>query len=443
MAGVLILAAATQRPYSVIVDGEARIVWSHARTVGGVLASAGVGRRAGDETVPHRTARVLPGDRIFLARASDVEILGPSDAKTIASASLVPANLLASAGIKLFPADLVWVDGLLVTDPTESLTARPHRLRYEPASRASLQVDGVARSLTTAARSLAQALEQTGDHWYEADSFGADPSASLAGTSEVRQSVALSIATYGRTLLTRAVGPTVSAALLQAGVPLQGLDRASPEAQAALPGNGNISVVRVRDEVLIEQQPIPYETTFEPDPEGAIDTQKVVDPGAYGINANRVRVRKEDGIEVARQIEGEWVAREPEPRVVGYGTKIELKTLDTEYGPLQYYRVVPMYATSYSPCRLGIPECDNITASGAILKKGIAAVLVRWYRYMAGSQVYVAGYGIATIADTGGGIPGRFWIDLGYEDHDYKSWHDWVTVYFLAPVPQNVMWVLN
>jgi 3D (Asp-Asp-Asp) domain-containing protein len=68
---------------------------------------------------------------------------------------------------------------------------------------------------------------------------------------------------------------------------------------------------------------------------------------------------------------------------------------------------------------------------------------VRWYRYMVGSQVYIPGYGIATIADTGGGIPGRYWIDLGYEDHDYQSWHDWVTVYFLAPVPANPMWVLN
>jgi hypothetical protein len=49
--------------------------------------------------------------------------------------------------------------------------------------------------------------------------------------------------------------------------------------------------------------------------------------------------------------------------------------------------------------------------------------------------VYVPGYGIATILDVGGGIPGRPWIDLGYSDSDYVSWHQWVTVYFLSPPP--------
>jgi hypothetical protein len=50
---------------------------------------------------------------------------------------------------------------------------------------------------------------------------------------------------------------------------------------------------------------------------------------------------------------------------------------------------------------------------------------------------------VGTIADTGGGIPGRKWIDLGYEDDDYVSWHNWVTVYFLTPVPEYIPYILN
>lgn len=101
-----------------------------------------------------------------------------------------------------------------------------------------------------------------------------------------------------------------------------------------------------------------------------------------------------------------------------------------------------MYATSYSPCRIFKDHCDSYTASGATLKKGIVAMTGTWYRYSGGDQIYVPGYGVGTVADTGGGIPGRYWLDLGYSDDDYVSWHQNVTVYFLAPVPANIMWVL-
>jgi 3D (Asp-Asp-Asp) domain-containing protein len=56
--------------------------------------------------------------------------------------------------------------------------------------------------------------------------------------------------------------------------------------------------------------------------------------------------------------------------------------------------------------------------------------------------VYVPGYGRGIIADTGGGIPGRYWIDLGYDDENYESWHFWTTLYFLTPVPGYIPVVL-
>lgn len=441
--GLLLLLGAMQRPFTLVVDGEPRTAWSHARTVAGVVRSAGIRLQLEDETLPHREARLEPGDTIVLSRAHPVEIHAKRGSQIIASPSQIPANLLASAGVSLLPGDQVWVDGLRVIDPTQPVDSRVSRVRHVAAVPIDLRLDGVPGGANTAAGSLAQVLEETGGRWYQADDFDGDPSGILLPAIDIRRSLPITVESDGVRRILRAIGPTVADALHQAGVALQGLDVASPAAEDPIPRDGGIQVVRVRDEVLIEQEPIPYETEFEPDPEGLIDTQTILDAGTFGIKANRVRVRKEDGVEIARQVEGQWVAREPQARVLGYGTKIEIKTIDTEYGPLQYYRAVPMYATSYSPCRLGIPRCDNVTASGAILKKGIAALLVRWYRNMVGSQVYVPGYGIATIADTGGGIPGRYWIDLGYEDHDYQSWHDWVTVYFLAPVPANPMWVLN
>lgn len=51
--------------------------------------------------------------------------------------------------------------------------------------------------------------------------------------------------------------------------------------------------------------------------------------------------------------------------------------------------------------------------------------------------------GFATVEDACGGCTGQPWIDLGYSDDDYEAWHSWVTVYFLTPVPQNVVYVLE
>jgi uncharacterized protein YabE (DUF348 family)/3D (Asp-Asp-Asp) domain-containing protein len=442
-AGLAVLLAARQEPYTVMIDGVEHHIWTQASTAAGIARAAGVHLKPEDRVSPAREHNVNPGAVIHVKLATPVEIVTPQGTLQTASASLVPSNILTEAGIRLFPGDRLWVDGLLVADASFKLDDLPRRLRLDPASESEFTIDGKETLVRSAAPSMAQMLEELGVESFEADVFGQDPSLPWKRGQGVARSVPLQVQADGIVISARAVGPSVAEALAQAGLPLIGLDRAEPSGDSRLQAGDRLHLVRVKDQVLIEQSPIPNETDYQPDAEGLIDTQRVLDAGAFGIQASRVRIRTEDGAEVARIVEGEWVAREPEPRVLGYGTKIEIKTLDTEYGPLQYYRAVPMYATSYSPCRLGIPECDNITASGAILKKGIAAVLVRWYRYMKGAQVYVPGYGIATIADTGGGIPGRDWIDLGFEDHDYESWHDWVTVYFLTPVPANPLWVLN
>jgi hypothetical protein len=57
--------------------------------------------------------------------------------------------------------------------------------------------------------------------------------------------------------------------------------------------------------------------------------------------------------------------------------------------------------------------------------------------------MYVPGYGLAKANDTGGGVKGKF-VDLGYEDHNYVSWHWWTDIYLLTPVPpaSQIRWIL-
>ena len=110
-----------------------------------------------------------------------------------------------------------------------------------------------------------------------------------------------------------------------------------------------------------------------------------------------------------------------------------------------------MYATVYSPCESGTGGCSYGTASGARAGKGIVAVDYSIYSYLAGMQVYIPGYGIATIGDTGGGpiietafgVPRTKWIDLGFNEGEMIDMSGWVTVYFLAPAPAEVPYFLK
>ena len=147
-------------------------------------------------------------------------------------------------------------------------------------------------------------------------------------------------------------------------------------------------------------------------------------------------MRYENGVEVSREPVASLVAQEPRNEVIGYGTNIVLRTVDTPDGPRQYWRRLRMYATSYHPAALG---GDSTTATGDTLRKGIIASRPDLIKY--GSEVYVPGYGIGKMADTGP-IYRPMFIDLGYSDDDWVSWSRWVDVYLLTPVPENIQYLL-
>jgi 3D (Asp-Asp-Asp) domain-containing protein len=155
-------------------------------------------------------------------------------------------------------------------------------------------------------------------------------------------------------------------------------------------------------------------------------------------------VRYENGVEVARVAEAEAQVQNPIPQIIGYGTNIVIRTLDTPDGTIQYWRAFTMYATSYAAKftnRTPGTSSYGRTASGKILTKGLVAIDRTMMPF--GTQMYVPGYGFAEAADTGSGVRGRF-IDLGFDDFNYENWHAPVTVYFLTPVPaaDAIRWII-
>jgi uncharacterized protein YabE (DUF348 family) len=424
-----------------VEDGAARTIFTHAATVAGALRGAGEQLAPEDFLQPAGATSLRGLDRIEYRHAQAVLIQTPDESQWVTTAAVLPADILAAAGLRLYPADRVWADGMPVSSPIGPLEDVPQRVRLERGRTLALGQPTGTTVVRSSASTLGEALIDAGCELRQGDSIVPQAQTPLAGLTAANHRAArpVHIKVDGIELEAMVSGPSVGEALAQAGVALAGLDRSEPSASELVPDGGEIAVTRVREDVLVEQVPVPPTTKPEYSADLELDTREVVDPGAYGVQAKRVRVRYEDGVEVSRVAEGEWRAIEPKDRVVAYGTKIVLKTLDTEYGPIQYYRTITVYATSYSPCRSGTSNCLYYTSSRRPIQRGVIAVRYAWYLALGfGVPVYIPGYGTATIEDIGGGFPDRYWIDLGYSDEDWVTWGSYVTLYFIAPVPPDV-----
>jgi 3D (Asp-Asp-Asp) domain-containing protein len=196
-----------------------------------------------------------------------------------------------------------------------------------------------------------------------------------------------------------------------------------------------IHVVRVTEQEEIEQSPLPFRQTTQPDPTLPIDTRQVIQQGIAGVQEQRIRIRREDGLEVSRSAPESIMAVAPRDEITAVGTLPVLKTLVTPSGKIQYWRILNMRAASYKPSSTGKAPDDpqyGITATGKHLHKGIVAVDPKIIPL--GTALYIPGYGMAVAEDTGGAVQGLV-IDLGYDDADYQEWSGSVDVYLLAPIP--------
>jgi uncharacterized protein YabE (DUF348 family) len=364
----------------------------------------------------------------------------------ITSSDLVPAILFGKAGILPGPADRALVNGR-ETALAEAIEPRGNfTLELRHAVTITIKTTQGDRSLETSALTVGQVLAEAGIPLQAADRVDPPAATYVTGPLTVTYipSRELAIRADGRETRVRTSAATVGQALAEAGIALVGLDQSLPGESEPLPADGRVRVVRVVESVVLTQKSIPFKSEFTASDQVELDQQSVVQPGEPGISMSRTRVRSEDGQEVSRNVEGESVVRPAKNRIIGYGTKVVVRSLEVPGGTIQYWRTVSMYATSYSPCRSAADRCYYGTSSGLPVQRGVVAMVRRLFLALRGQQLYIPGYGTAVVGDVGGGFPdGRPWIDLAYSDDDWVAWHGYVTVYFLTPVPANILYVFQ
>lgn len=459
----------TQAEVTLVLNG---LVWhlrTHQASVEAFLNETGIEVYPEDIVSPSPAAPIQPGGTITVQQARPVTIEADGRVISLRTHAVSVAEILHEVDIAVKPQDWVMVNGQEATLeaelPSSAASNSPGGLRASglrgkrlSAEMAPLHIvlrravpihvndDGVPTTIHTACPTVGEALRAEDITLYLGDrvepSLGSPVSTGMR--LYIQRSVPVAIAVDGRTIKTRTQQETVADVLAQETVALVGNDRVEPKGDVPIADGTAIQVVRVKEAIAIEQDPIPFETAWQPEDSLELDQQRLNQEGIDGLTKRRIRVVHENGQEVSRDMEDEWVDHEPTTKVIAYGTNIVVRELETSEGILEYWRRVRMLATSYSAATCGKEPDDphyGKTFLGWDMKKGIVAVDPQVINLR--SQVYVPGYGPGVAGDTGGKVKGRH-IDLGYDEDNLLLWYRWVEVYVLTPVPpeSEIRWVL-
>lgn len=445
---------ATLNPILIVVDGQERVIRTNQRAVETILREAGITVAPEDLVGPDLSAALTDDQStIIVQHARPVTVIADGTTHRLRTQSTALADILKEAGVSIAPQDIAIANGQPI-DRAENAT---HRFVRDPGDVSPLKItvkralpitidlgNGNVHNFETAASTVGQALADANIELYLADRVTPDLATPITPKVKIKvqQSAPINIDVDGRTLRTRTLRSSVGEVLSDLGVTLIGQDYTQPAPDAPVQAGTTVKVVRVREDVLIEQEVIPFDTIRIADPDMELDTS-VEHEGASGVQQKRTVIRYENGQEVARATDPNFVVlKAPVNKEFRYGTKVVIRTLDTPDGPIEYWRKVRAYATSYSASTSGTPKTARwygITATGLPMRKGLVAVDPTVIRL--GTKLYVAGYGIGLAADTGSGVRGR-WVDLGYDDDNLQGWWWWVDVYLLTPVPANIPYTL-
>lgn len=441
-AGLMLTLTLSNRPLAVTLDisSDSATVRTSARTVSELLSEQGIALDAGDIVQPGPETPLSDGMTVEVQRARTVSVTVDGVTSVIRTTLDAPLDILSGLTVSISGSDRVYLDGTEITS-VEMMVAWPVPVTHISILRTVPLIvydDEREIRLNTTAATVGDALFDAGIDLYLADAVTPDVSAATRPDMEIRIDRAreLTLVVDGARIATRTGGATVADALAGAGVSLDGLDYTIPATTTPIVPGMDVRVIRVTEEIITEQEEVPFETVFQADADLALDNRRVLQAGQRGVFQRTLRVRYENGIEIRREIEDETLLQEPRNQIIGYGTQVIVRTLDTPDGPVEYWRRLRMYATSYYPAQLG----SNTTSIGMTLRTGIIAIDPRIIPYR--TNLYVPGYGQGIAADTGGPRSTPYWVDLGYSDEEWIPWSRWVEVYVLTPVPDNIDYLL-
>ncbi|HKJ28179.1 MAG TPA: ubiquitin-like domain-containing protein, partial [Anaerolineales bacterium] len=294
---------------TVVFEGQPIEVSTSAREVSGALEELGFSPKPEDEIEPAANTRLEDGQTITYTPAIQVNLNADGESFTLITPERTPSAWLAETGIDLAAEDRLTINGqrALPEQPIGYLPVVDAEVRR--AVTIDLHSNAGQWRIRSAAPTLGQALWEAGFNFTVSDVLTPAPETPLneSLTAQLQSGQQIIIQVDGQSLTATTSADTVGTALAQAGLSLQGLDYSIPAQNEPLPPDGQVTVVRVQEEIIINQETIPFETVFTALDDVEIDSYQVKQVGQVGLKGQRVRVRYENSEEIERVVEDEWV----------------------------------------------------------------------------------------------------------------------------------------
>ena len=388
----LLSSIVAERQVTISRDGLLRQVSTRAGTIADLLNESEIVVPL-DASLSHDLDDAISdGMTITIKAARDVTIEVGDEVQVLRTVLDNPLEILNSAGITITDADKIRVNGApAYSEALAGWTIPAEHIEIHRPLSVTVIDNGQRSSVLTTAETVGAALTEFGVALHPNDEIKPPRDSAISGamTIVIERATAIALRLDGVLIEVRTGAKRVDEVLHELNAPLFGLDYVIPSGDTEVVTDMLIEIVRVTEEISAQQETIAYELRYIADAGLNLDQTVLAQPGQNGTREIRSLVRYENGAEVSRSITETVVTQPPQDQLIHYGTKIDLRTVETPGGPRLYWRVLCMLATSYHPAALG---GDNVTAIGWTLEKGIIAADPKLIRYR--SEVYVPGYGV-------------------------------------------------
>ena len=267
LSGVLVISIAigtlfyqgTKQAVTVIMDGQEKVVRTHATTVDEILKELEITVKAKDYLYPSKNSLVNDDVQVVWKPAHQVKVIQDGKVTKVWTTATTVGELLKEQGIKVTVHDQV----------------RPAK-DYQIKANIKVAVD---------------------------------------------KAFQLTLIVGGNKKQVWATSTTVADFLKQQGVKLNELDRVEPKLSAKVEANNSINVTRVEKVTDVVESPMEYKITKKEDPSLLDGSEKILTKGQEGRISRQYEIIKENGKEVKRKIISETVMKEQRNQVVAVGTK--------------------------------------------------------------------------------------------------------------------------
>jgi uncharacterized protein YabE (DUF348 family) len=249
----------TDRTVTVTVDGAARIVHTHARTVAGLLRQAGVAASSRDEVVPEPAAAVTEGMEVLVERGREVTVLLDGQPRRF------------------------WTTARNLDSAVSDLGIRAARLKLSASRSARVPLVG--------------------------------------GRFEIRTEKSVTVVADGRHSRVGTYAVTVAELLGERGLRLAPADQVVPVLSAVLTDGAVIRVSRIVRRAATITASLPAPLIVQADPSLMLDQERTIETGRAGLETRTQQDVYADGRLVSTQILTREVITAPGSRVVVRGTK--------------------------------------------------------------------------------------------------------------------------